>query len=739
MLDDFSDAIVRYRRTVLVIAALVVVVAGALSLGLRDRLTSGWGDWDDHGSANVAAREVIENATGVNTQQGYVLLVRDDQRIDPTMAVPPVVQAAADLLRQRPEVRQVIDYRSTQNPALVSKDKRSTLVIGEIGTVTESKVIPQLEQQIRDNPVLNGHVVVGGSTAGSAQVMSVVLKDLAFAELIIFPLLFVLLVVVFRGVTAALLPLVGGGFAILTSMLAIRIIVEFCTISVFGLDLVLALGLGLSVDFSLLIVSRYREQLRQTDNGSKALRDTVNTAGRTVLFSGLTISSALVGLLIFPQRFLYSMGICGIAVVVAAMLYALVILPALLAVLGHRTESRAPRYWQRRSDQAEDPSAQRWRRIAIVVTGRPVLSASLAAVALLVLASPLLGVKFTAVQSANTLPDGASAGHVAQVMASDFGASVSDQEQVVIDAPSTAGPPINSYAEKLRSIEGVAAVEPPQRLSGNHWLVPISLTGQPNTDTTQDTMHRVENLDPGYPTRFTGPTADGLALDTDLGRHLPLAAAVLIVATLVVLFAMTGSVVLPVKAVVMNFLSLGAALGVVVFVFQNGHFARLLGTTGQGALESTSPIVLAAVGFGLSTDYGVFLLGRIKEGWDSGLSNRQAVAAGIEHTGRIVTAAAALFCLAMCAIVLGRLAFAKELGFGAALAVILDASIVRAILVPSLMTLLGGANWWAPKPLRILHRRMFPSAATQVAAQASSIDSAGTQTITTSHSEETRA
>jgi RND superfamily putative drug exporter len=698
----------RHRKLIVVVAGMLVALAGAASLGLHSQLASGWSDWDDPGAVNVQARQVIENSTGIDPQQGYVLLVNTDQHLKPGAPMPAAVRAAAQLLRQRPEVRQVLDYQSTHNPALISKNGRQTIVIGQVGHIAENQVIPELKAQIQRDPLLAEHVMLGGSSAGSVQVMSVVLHDLTFAELVVFPLLFVLLVLVFRGVVAALLPLIGGAVAVLITMLAMRVIVEFTALSVFGLNLVFALGLGLSIDFSLLIVSRYRTELRAAGGGLTTLQSTMNTAGRTVLFSGLTIGSALVALLVFPQRFLYSMGICGIVVVATALLYALVILPAILALLGGRVEALAPRRWQRRGERAgtTDPSAVRWRRIAHAVMRRPALSAGGAVVVLLALASPLLGVRFTAVQSANTLPGNVSAGHVAQVMARDFATPITDQEYAVVAAPAGAEASVGHYAHQVASTHGVAAVEAPRPLGDTHWLVPIILAGQPNSASAQAAVHRIGDLPAPFAVHVSGPTADGVTLDEDLGRHLPLAASILIAATLVVLFAMTGSVILPVKAVIMNALSLGAALGIVVFVFQHGHGAGLLGTTGQGALESTSPIILAAVAFGLSTDYGVFLLGRIKESHDLGLPNRDAVASGIENTGRIVTSAAALFCIAMLAMVLARLPFTKELGFGTALAVILDATVVRAILVPALMTMLGQLNWWAPKPLRALHTRV---------------------------------
>lgn len=703
----WSSVTTRHRRLILSIAGVIAIVAAGLSLSLHPHLTSGWTDWDDPGSANVQARHTIENATGVSPQQGYALLVHADQRLDGAVPPPPVVRAAIDVLRGRPEVRQVIDYYSTRNPALISADGHSTVVIGQVGQVTENKVVPQLEEQINLNSLLAGNVIVGGLTTGNSQLSDVVLHDLTFAELIVFPLLFLALIVVFRGVVAALLPLIGGAITLLMTMLALRIIVEFHAVSIFGLNLAFALGMGLSIDFSLLIVSRYRERLASGEDELTALQQTISTAGKTVLYSGLTIGSALVALLIFPQRFLYSMGIAGILVTAAALVSALVILPAMLAVLGGRVETLAPSRWQRhhQRDDSKDPSAARWRRLAQAVMHRPAIFVTLPTALLLVLAYPMLGVKFTAVQAGNTLPQSVSAGYVEAAMNTEFATPISDQEYAVIDAPSNANAEIAKFAENVRSIGGVAAIGAPRVLDARHWQLPISLAGKPVSDTSRTAVERIDNLESKYSVHVTGPTADALALNASLGRHLPIAGLILVVTTMIILFQMTRSVVLPVKAVIMNALSLAAALGVITFVFQEGHFAGLLGRTGQGALDSSMPILLAAVAFGLSTDYGVFLLGRIKESYDQGLSNRDSVAIGIEHTGRIVTSAAALMCLALCAMLLSRIVLIQELGLGGAVAVILDATVVRAFLVPALMTLFGNLNWWAPKPLHALMSR----------------------------------
>jgi uncharacterized membrane protein YdfJ with MMPL/SSD domain len=646
---------------VLIAGVLTATMAGIASLGLHARLTSSWSDWDDHDAANVIARHLIEHSTGIDPQQGYVVLVRTDQPIDPRSAPPAEVQSTIKLLHRRPEVKHVIDYYSAAAPSLISKDARQTAVIARVSRIREHNVVPELEHQIRADPLLTQHVTLGGATIANTQGADVIVHDLTFAETVVFPMLFLLLFIVFRGVTAAAVALVGGASSILLALLAMRIILDFIPLSIYGLNLVFALGLGLSIDFSLLIISRYRQQLA-TDDQQAALHTAMSTAGRTVLFSGMTIASALLGLLTFPQPVLRSMGIAGILVTAAALTHALIILPAILACLGPRIESGAPARWQRRSG---DPSAKRWRRLAETVIRRPAISAAVAALALIALAIPLLGVRFTSVLTPGTLPADETAGRVAQMLTHEFSAPISDEEQGVITAPATARPDVEGIAGQLRSVPGVADVDQPTLIDPNHWLIAITLSGEPLSDKADAAVQRIQHLSQPHPLSLTGPTADARALNASLGHHLPTAAAILILATLIVLFAMTRSVVLPLKAVLMNALSLGAALGSVVYVFQHSHLASLLGTSAQHALDSTSPIVLTAVGFGLSTDYGVFLLARIKENRDRGYDDHESITGGIEHTGRIVTSAAALLCLSMSALLLSRLTFVKELGFGA--------------------------------------------------------------------------
>lgn len=700
-----STLVARHARLVLGVTAILMVLSAALVPGLHAALGSGWIDWDDSEAPNVAARETISGTAGFDTQQGYILVLRLDDPITEGSAPPPLLDRAVKLLQARPEVTNVIDYRSGPQEGLVATDGLSTAVFAQVGPVTEKAAVAELEQQIAADHELSSRVSLGGPTVGNVQVTDVVLEDLALAEVVVFPALFVLLIVVFRGVAAALVPLLGGAVTVLMAMLVMRGLVEMTALSVYSLNLVLALGLGLSIDFSLLITTRYREQLAIAGPGLPALTQTMRTAGRTVLFSGLTVASALVALLVFPQRVVVSMGIAGIVATCTALFYGLIVLPAVLHVLGLRIEAWAPRRWQRRSSVTgtPDPSALRWRRIARAVMARPIVLASAATLALLAMSAPLLGVKFTGAQSPTVLPESVSAGQVAHQLRDQFPSVRTDQEYLVVDASSPQNADVGSYAQSVQDVAGVAAVSVPQQLDDRHWLITVALDGAPISSMNQDTMRSISELGSGMHVEAAGPTADVLALNTSLAEHLPVAVLILVVATLVMLFIMTGSVVLPVKTVIMNALSLGAALGLITLVFQYGWLAGLFGITETGALESTAPLYLGAVAFGLATDYGIFVLSRIKEARDHGADDHDAISTGIEQTGRIVTSAATLFCLAMCALLISRLDFIKELGLGAALAVIIDATIVRAILVPALMTILGRRNWWAPQPLRRLH------------------------------------
>jgi RND superfamily putative drug exporter len=704
MFSALGSALHRRRIVVLLLTLLVTALATVYGGTVEEKLSNGLSDYDDPGGGNVAAREIIERATGIDPQQGHLLLVRTDERLAEDTAPPKAVTAAAELLRSRPEVEQVLDYTSPDGAALISRDGRSTVVVGATGSMTDqesARAVEGLQKAIDDDPTLRGSTWLGGATPGHVQVAEVSGTDLGQAELLATPVILVVLFLVFRGLVAALVPLLGGIVSLLLTMAGLRVATEFMNVSTGATSLAFALGLGLSIDFGLLLVSRYREELAEHGPGAEAVRRTIATAGRTVLFSALTVAAALAALIAFPQPYLRSMGLAGVITVVSAALFALLGLPPLLALLGKRINSLAPRRWQRTAGAARATEG-RWYRVAQAVMRRPAVFALAATAVLLLIASPLLGVRFTGVDP-TLLPEETSAGRVAAVLDEDYDARATSPLQIVLEtdgAPDTAR--LADYTERIGAVPGVKSVGTPVELDDRYWEIDAVLAEDPLTDSSMDAVEAVQDLAAPYTARYTGRTADFLAQRQSIADALPLAGGILVVVTLLLLFAFSGSVVLPLKALLMNLLSTGAAFGFLVWVFQDGN----LGFAPQTGLEATTPVLVFALAFGLSTDYNVFLLSRIKEARAQGLDNREAVAQGLSRTGGIVTSAAVLFCIPVGALAMSRLVFIQELGLGAAFAVLIDATVVRAFLVPSLMALLGAANWWAPAPLRALHRAL---------------------------------
>jgi uncharacterized membrane protein YdfJ with MMPL/SSD domain len=701
-MNRLAELVSRAPRRIVLVAAVLFLTAGVLGSSVADRLDP-YGA-DDRSTESVQAREQLEAATGVQPDVGLVALVRLPGAIHASASRARVEQVVREV-RADPAIGSVSSFYSTGRPAMVSRDGRSTYVVANFKALPDREVADaaeRLEGRLDDQP----GVTLGGPGIAFMQVNQKVESDLQRAELIAFPILFLLSLLFFRSVVAALLPLMIGAISIVAAFVGLRIAGELGSISIFALNLVTGLGLGLAIDYSLFIVSRYREELSRVGPGRQALRNTLATAGRSVLFSSLTVAAAMASLLVFPQRFLYSMGVGGTMVALIACLVALVVLPAVLALLGPRVNALAPRRLQRAAERDARPAASGgWYRLSRFVMRRPGRVAVSAAALLIALGIPFLGIKFTAVD-ASVLPQDTSARQVHEALQSDFPAN--RDNAIYVSAPRHQA---GALAAQLRRQPGVEEVSTP-RPAGDR-LATVEVIS--NTDVfsagRQDLVREIRGLPATVDAKLGGPTAEFVDLKASLADHLPVAIAIIAVATFVVLFLMTGSVVLPIKALVMNALTLSAAFGILVLVFQDGRLEGLLDYTGQGALEATQPVFLAAVVFGLSTDYNVFLLSRIKEARDAGAPNGEAVAGGLERTGRIVTAAALLFCIAIGAFATSQIVFIKELGVGTAVAVLIDATIVRALLVPSLMELLGRWNWWAPRPLRRLyeHLRLQPA------------------------------
>jgi uncharacterized membrane protein YdfJ with MMPL/SSD domain len=700
MLTNLATFIHANGRRVLLVAVLAAAIAGAFGFGVAKHM-SPYGA-DDPATQSVQATNRFEAAAQRKIDPGIVAIVSAGDVRSPV--VRQRVEQVAGQLRAEPDVASAVSFYETNDPAMVSRGGRSTYVVAYFKRRSDRK-LEDAAQRIEDRFAGQRDVRLGGEQIAAAQANTQVGTDLTRAELLAFPFIFLLSLLFFRSLVAALLPPLIGGVAIVATFFALRIVADFADLSVFALNFVTGLGLGLAIDYSLFMVSRYREEAATSGFGLDTLRRTLETAGRTILFSSLTVAAAVASLAIFPQRFLYSMGIAGAVVALVAATLALLVLPALLTILGPRVNALAPRRLQRAADRdARTTQSGAWYRLSRFVMRRPGRVAVLSAAFLIALGIPFTAIKFVSV-TASVLPHSASARQVDDTLARDFPPNRTSPVEVVVGAPANS-PEVRAVAAQITRLPDVAAVAPAQSAGANNALMAVASVQRPLSGATKQLVRNIRAIHAPVYVGVAGQTAASLDLEHSLGAHLPAVLAVIVAATLIVLFLFTGSVVLPFKAVLMNLLNLSAVLGILVLIFQDGRLQGLLSYTSQGALDATQPIFLAAVAFGLATDYGVFLLSRIKEAHDSGASNSEAVAVGLERTGRIVTAAAVLFAVAIGAFATSKLVFIKELGLGTALAVLIDASIIRALLVPSLMALLGPWNWWAPRPLRRLHDRI---------------------------------
>ncbi|MDX6602640.1 MAG: putative drug exporter of the superfamily [Solirubrobacterales bacterium] len=696
------DALARFAdgnaRRIGILAILFFLLAGALGGSVASRLDP-YGA-DDPATETVKAKDRLFDA---GLRIPAVLAVVEDAPVA-SPATRERVETLERRVRRRADVKSVTGYYDTHSLIFVSKDKQSTYFAVALRPI-EDKQWQEAGADIAASLADEPGVVVGGAAVAQEQVNKQVEKDLRTAEMLAFPLLLLLSFLFFRSLVASLLPLMIGGLAIVGTFLILRLASEVGSISIFALNLTTALGLGLAIDYSLFVVSRYREEIAKDGPGLAAMRRVLATAGRTVFFSSLTVSAALASLLVFPQRFLYSMGLGGALVALFAALISLTVLPAVLTLLGTRVNSLAPRFLQRRAEADTRPDESGfWYRLSRFVMRRPVPVATFSALLLIVMGLPFLGIKFNTVDP-EVLPESASARQAYDTVSSEF--PPYRETPIWIDVEGGGPKAAAQVARRMRRVEGVAEVNPPQPLKGDVTALQVVSTDPFVSEASQSTVKRIRDLEPppGTTLLVGGATADFVDLQTSLVRHLPIVLAIIVVATLVILFLMTGSVILPIKSLLMNFLNLSAVFGLLVLIFQDGRLEGFLDYTSPGAIEQTMPILLFAVAFGLSTDYAVFLLSRIKEARDNGASDSECVAIGLERTGRIVTAAALLFAVAMGAFATSQIIFIKENGVGTALAVLIDASIIRALLVPSLMELLGKWNWWAPAPLRRVHNR----------------------------------
>ncbi|MCW2679314.1 MAG: putative rane protein [Frankiales bacterium] len=731
LLTRLAGLAVARRRIVLVTTALFLALAGVLGGGVAAELSGG--GFDDPDAESVRAAQLLEEQFGSGVPN-LVLLAEARAGVDDPAAVA-AGEALVKRLSAEPGVVQVTSWWTSGRPdSLKAQDGSSAVVLARLTGGDETAVdrVEELAPSYRGN--FQGlQVQVGGQAEVFSEVGHTIERDILRAEAIAIPITMVLLVIVFGSAVAAALPLLIGVMSILGTFLVLHLLAKTTDVSVYSVNLATSLGLGLGIDYALFMVTRHREELARGLSVPAAVIATVRTAGRTVLFSALTVLLSLSALLVFPLYFLRSFAYAGIAAVVFAALGAVVVLPAALAALGHRVDSLDLRRPLRRLLGLPAPRPKAldegfWSRIAHGVMRRP-LPVATSVVALLLLAAVPFGSVVFGLPDDRVLPKDAPAFQVAETLRAEYPGRESQALSVV--APRASGDPA-SYARALSVVDGVERVD----AATGSWVGGRQVTEQGTRGmaagggTFLRVVPSVESYGPegeqlvrdvrAVPSPIGEVLVEGQAaslVDTksSLRADLPLALGLIFGTTFVLLFLFTGSLLIPVKALVLNVLSLCATFGAMVWVFQQGNLIGLVGDpVVTGTLDTTIPILMFCLLFGLSMDYEVFLLSRIKEVWDQTGDNTRAVAVGLQRTGRIVTAAAGLLAIVFLAFISSDISFIKLLGLGTALAIVVDATLIRGALVPAFMRLAGRANWWAPAPLRRLHDRFGLSEAEPV-------------------------
>lgn len=741
MLTWIAGNIYRFRWIMLAAIFALTIAAVIVGSGVFNALDSAGGISDPHAQSTIADNLISEKLN--NSSVDVVILMSSTQYKADDPAFEQAATRMLATLKASSKVVSVTSWYSTSSADLLSRDGHETIALLQISGHGDKTANYEAIAPLITSPTL--HIEIGGGIVADQQFNHQLQSDLAFAGEISLPFVMLLLIFIFGGVVAALLPLLIGGFAIMCTFAILRILVPFVAISDFAINVAAFIGLGLAIDYSLLVVTRFREELSHDERDVRgALQRTIATAGRTILFSGLTVSTSLIGLLLFPEFLLRSIGLAAIITAVVAMIGVQIVLATLLALLGRRVNALSFQRLIRRGKKSETSQTRgAWYRLsfAIMRFSIPVMLATIAI--LFLLGSPFLGVKLSTA-SENVLPPG-SAKTVERQLRQNFPNQGGDGTEIDI-AIQTSGSALSAsnlamlynYVNKVAAIPGVSGVSSlvsvDSRLSlAQYQQLYAHPTANPqlaaaagafaNQNLTKVIVDSNDAFDSpaaanivqkiraiavprGFVPLVGGDTADQIDLFASLDAHIPLALAVMMSAILLLLFLMTGSLIMPIKAIILNVLSLSATFGALVWIFQDGHLQHLLGFHSVGSLDSTQPVLVFAIAFGLSMDYEVFLLSRIKELFDKTGDNRQAVALGLQRTGQLITSAALLQALVVGAFATSQILQVKQLGLGVSLAIVMDATLVRVLLVPAMMNLLGKWNWWAPKPLQAFASRV---------------------------------
>ena len=731
MLARIAHIAIAAPRRVLIIAALLAAIIGVFGVPVAQHLSPS--GFQDPTSESSRAAGLLTEKFGQGDVP-LVVVVSAPDRFDS----PRARKVADDVIGELKNSGHVAAISSawTSPPAaaaaLVSRDGKSGLITaGIVGTEAQqqsyTKSLTDRFDGERDGVVVRA----GGTAMVNLEITEQSKRDLVLLEATVVPLSFLVLIWVFGGLFAAALPVVVGVMAILGALAVLRTVTLFTEVSIFALNLTTAMGLALAIDYTLLMISRYRDELAEGASREQAVTTMLRTAGRTVLFSAVTVALSMAVMVVFPMNFLRSFAYAGVATVTFASLAAIVVTPAAIMMLGDRLDAFDVRRLLRRLTGRPEPTTQPWhekfwyRSTKFVM--RHAIPIGLAVVALLgVLGAPFFGVR-PGFPDDRVLPKSASAHQVGDLLRTDFAMDSDSAIPVVIpDSAGLSKIEVSRYAADLSRVADVTSVSAPVGtfVGGNLVGPPTAATGEANGSTlltvgsntelfskaseTQLTSLHAVDLPGGRTVEFAGLAQTNRdSVDAILSR-LPLALGLIAAIMLVLLFLLTGSVVMPVKALILNMLSLSATFGAMVWIFQEGHFDAL-GTTSTGTLVANMPVLLFCIAFGLSMDYEVFLVSRIREFWlassQTSADNDESVALGLAHTGRVITAAALIMAISFAALIAAHLSVMRLFGVGLTLAVLMDATLIRLVLVPAFMHVMGKWNWWAPAPLRALHRR----------------------------------
>jgi RND superfamily putative drug exporter len=693
MFDKLGSVIVAKSKLIFAIYLIAVVLAGGIGSAVFGKLDSG--GYSDPNSDSAKAFTYLTDVFKVK-DPAVVLVVETKDGITNPSAIASATKLE-NQLKTESGVDSTLSYWSAGGaPSLKSTDGKSAYLFIYSDDVVWDNV-QSLGKEIQakyDGKFENLTVYASGTGVFAHAINTKISEDLKLSESISIPLTFILLIFVFGGIVASAMPLLVGVSAILASFLVIYLLTFVTGVSIFALNLITGLGLGLGIDYALLIVNRFREELHAGRSVDESIKRTVNTAGKTVFYSGLTIVITLAALVLFPQMFLKSFGYAGVTVVILAVLGALVALPALLMILGNRIDKLVVR-----KSSITPKEDGRWADTARFVMRRPVAVVMLSLIILTVLAAPIKNMVFSQVDS-RVLPASNSAAYASKIISDRFPGQEGNPIEIIVPNGATMGTQINQYTTEIAQVPGIVRIGDSQ-VSGNDVRVTAIHSMGPRTPAAEVLIKEIRKIRAPEGTLIGGVAADYADTQIGIAKTMPWALLWIAIGVLILLFVFTGSIILPIKAIILNILSLSATLGVITWIFVDGHLKWLVGDfTVTGSVDTGSIILVAVVAFGLSMDYEVFLLSRIKEEHDAGRSNIESVATGLQRSARIITAAAGLLAIVFASFMLSGVTSIKMLGFGVAFAILLDASLVRALLVPALMRLFGERNWWAPKAMK---------------------------------------